>query len=475
MTINQPVPGRRRLILGAGLAGAAAGAGLWALSGPGGRAFDGRGRAAPVRTEAQPPASADVVIIGGGLIGITTAFHLAARGLSVVVCEKGEVAGEASGRAVGQVVSGGLAPEKLPLIRYAKQEWAGLNAAVGGDTGYRRNGYVSVATNQEQLAFWESWLASAREFEPEGRMLSASQVQQLVGPGPFVGGYFNPDDGGVEPTMAAPAIAEGAKRRGVKIIAPCAVRVVETSGGKVSGVVTEKGSVRTDRVVLAGGCWSSMFARNLGLHLPGLNVFSMVRSVYQVQGPPGTGDLPTVSWRKQVDGGYTISVVGGVAPIVPATFRLGPEYWQALREAHWDVRLDFSSYFFEQLGVPSSWRSDEVSPFERLRVLEPTRNEPISTQAVVDIKKFLPPFERMALGAEWGGALVVTPDNMPTMSSVAAIPGLFLATGFTYGMTMGTAAGAIMADLVTDKTPHIDVKPYRYERYIDGSTLRFLP
>lgn len=462
---------RRQLIVGAGVV--AAGAALWKVTGPGGGAIDGRSRANTVVTDTVLPKSADVVIIGAGIVGVTLALHLASRGVSVVVCEKGQVAGEASGRAVGQVASAGLSPEKMGILNYAKSEWALMNERAGGDTGYRRNGYFCPFTSDQDAGMWEEWLNAVRGDEPEAKILTADQARSLIGPGDWKGAFFNPTDGGVEPTMAAPAIAEGAKRLGAKIIAPCAVRGIETAGGKVSGVVTELGVIQASSVVLAGGCWSPLFARSLGIDLPGLNIFSMVRSVYGVDGPPGTGDLPTVSWRKQVDGGYTISVVGGTVPLVPAMFRDGLKYLDAWRKAHWDIHLNASTHFFEQLGVPSSWRMDEVSPFEKMRVLQPTDNGPIAQQAIDDIQAMMPAFKGMRLTDAWGGALIATPDNTPTVGPVASHPGLFLATGLTYGMTMGPAISAMLADIITGNKPVIDPHPYRYERYIDGSKLLF--
>lgn len=466
---------RRGVLIGAGVGAAALGTAAYKLSGPGGRGQEGRSIARPVATEHNPPEAADVVIIGGGIVGVLAAFHLARRGVSVVLCEKGVIAGEASGRAVGQVVSGGLDVNKSDLIAYSKREWAGLNEAVGGETGYRANGYLSPFLSSQDRGFWEGWLAEMGKVEPQGTLLSAGQVKQMIGEGKWLGGYYNPTDGGTEPRLAAPAIAEGAKRLGAKLVAPCAVRGLETSAGRVSAVVTEKGTIRTERVLLASGCWSTLFASNLGIRLPGLNMFSMVRSVYGVDGPPGTGDLPGVSWRKQLDGGYTVSVVGGTAPIVPATFRFGLDYWQAFREAHWEIKPNFGRYFFEQLGVPGRWEMDEVSPFERLRILEPSSNGPLADQALERIRQHLPAFRTLKRGPVWGGALVATPDNMPTAGEVKSLPGLFLATGLTYGMTFGPAVAALIADLMTGRRPAIDPRPYRYERYIDGTELEFRP
>ena len=438
----------------------------------GGSLVPGRARARSLAATDALPATADVVVIGGGIIGTATALYLASRGVSVVLCEKGAIAGEASGRSFGQVGSAGLAPIKLELLLEAKRLWSGLNAFVGGETGYRQNGYLAPIVDEATRQMFEEWLEVARPHEPAARLLNSADIASLS-PG-LEGGtaFYNPTDGTAEPMLAATAMAEGARKLGARIVAPCAVRGVELAGGRVSGVVTEAGPIRTSSVVLAGGCWSRLFCASVGLDLPLLNVHAFCESVYDVDpGPVGSVDGPGVSWRRQVDGGYTICVIGGHVPVVPAVLRYAGRYLALLKSVHWDLDVSVGRTFLQELATPSRWKLDAVSPFERRRVLEPEISAKFTALAREKIVAFQPAFRDMRSGEVWAGVLCTPPDNSPTLSPVSSVPGLFLATGFSYGLTMAPAVGKAMAELVTGATPSIDLTPYRYERYIDGTPL----
>ena len=110
-----------------------------------------------------------------------------------------------------------------------------------------------------------------------------------------------------------------------------------------------------------------------------------------------------------------------------------------------------------------------------MRILQPTANPRLIQRAWNDLCRDVPAFRTGQIREVWSGALVAPPDNVPTMSPVRSMPGLFLATGFTYGLTMAPAVGKLMAELIAGDTPHLDPRPYRYERYVDGTTLHFLP
>lgn len=155
----------------------------------------------------------------------------------------------------------------MELIGRSKELWAGMNAAVDAETGYRRCGVVSLLPDDGARAFAEDWLDKVRGRRGvDARIVSAAEAAALTpgGTASFVGGLYQPSDACAEPVLAAPAIAEGARRKGAAILQNCAVRSVETSGGAISGVVTERGRIGCQAVVLAGGYWSSLFARSLG-------------------------------------------------------------------------------------------------------------------------------------------------------------------------------------------------------------------
>ena len=432
-------------------------------------------RATPVNGDPMPPAQADVVIIGGGILGVCAAYFLVRRGVSVALCEKGVIGGEASCRSVGQVASAGLGLPKMALIRESKRLWVELNQACGGDPGYRRNGLIIPTRTPEELGIWESWLATSAHYESDARILNADETALKVPSHvKWCGAYFNPSDGTVEPRFAAPAIALAARRLGAKIHVGCAVRGVESTAGHVSSVITEKGAIRTENVVLAGGAWSTLFARSTGFDLPMLPIHASCQTVDGVSGgPDGTGDAPGVSWRREFDGAYTIAIIGGVVPIVPDSFRYGFKFLPVLKAQgrHWDLKYRLDAQFFRELLSPSRWPLDAPSPFERRRVLAPAPEPEFTRRARQLIVELLPAFQALHVREEWAGVLVVTPDNMPTISPVQSMPGMHLLTGFSYGLTMAPGAGKMMADLITGAAPDVDPVPYRYERYLGQTEL----
>src|ERR1700730_11507694 len=211
-----------------------------------------------VNSDERLPATVDVVVVGGGIIGCLSAYYLALKRLSVAVIEKGYIACEQSSRNWGWCRQTGCDSRELPLIRESLMLWAGLNEAGGGDTGFRRTGLVYVTKDAAELARWEEWVENARQYQIQTRLLNGVEAQGLM-PGcqeVWVGGLYTANDGRAEPAMATPAIAEAARRLGVTLHQSCAARGLETESGAVSAVVTEKGTVRTRAVLCAAGGWA---------------------------------------------------------------------------------------------------------------------------------------------------------------------------------------------------------------------------
>ena len=192
------------------------------------------------------PARTGVVIIGGGIIGTCTAFFLARKGVPVVLCEKGHIAGEQSSRNWGWCRQMGRDPREIPLAIEALRLWGGMNEAVQGETGFRRCGIVYLCRTQDDLAKKAAWLEQAQPYQLDTRMLTrAEAAEKLPGlTGDWAGAMYTASDGRGEPQMAAPAIAEAARRLGANVFTQCAVRGIETKAGRVASVVTEKGSHR---------------------------------------------------------------------------------------------------------------------------------------------------------------------------------------------------------------------------------------
>lgn len=458
---------RRRLLAGAGIGTAGVVAAM--LIGPGSEVAKGRSRARAIKTAAKPPAAADVVIIGGGNIGTAAAFFLAEAGLSVVLCEKGAIAGEASGRSVGHVFSLGMDPDQLAIINLAKQIWPQVSALTGNETGFRQNGLLMQIAGEEDRQFWEKWIKDVGSLSPGARLLDSKDTAKLPVTEPsWFGAIYDPTDGSAEPPLVAPALALGAIARGATIVAPCAVRTIETEGGAISGVVTEHGAIRARNVVLAGGAWSTAFLQNLGYRLPVGNLFSWCASFYGVDGPAMNGIFENTTWRRQIDGGFTTSLMEASAPITPQSFRYMREMLSAMEVANtgWKVRPRLGTYFFEELMAPGKWQADEVSPFEKRRILEPEINRRIVERALTKMRANVPAFTNLKVGATWGGVLSSTADTKPVLSPLSKVHGLVIAAGFSEGLTMAPAAGKLVAELVQGVDPSIDLRNFAFDRFV---------
>ena len=181
---------------------------------------------------------------------------------------------------------------------------------INRETGFRQAGIAYLCETEKEVAAQEAWLAEARQYQVDARLLRGAAIDALV-PGAssmFVAAMHTPTDGRAEPSQAAPAIAEAARAAGATVLTECAVRGIETQGGRVSGVVTEKGRIGCDAVVLAGGAWSRLFCGNAGIDLPQLRVLgSVFRTAPLSGGPEITAGGSVFAFRKRLDGGYTIA------------------------------------------------------------------------------------------------------------------------------------------------------------------------
>src|SRR5258707_8513090 len=234
------------------------------------------------------PTRVDVFVIGGGIIGPSTALFLAQKGVSVALCEKGHIAHEQSSRNWGWCRKMARDPRELPLAIESLRIWEGMNEMVEAETGFRSCGIIYLAETQADLARFEDWLDHARQYQLDSRIIGSAEIaRRLPGIGKeFAGALFTASDGKAEPQMAAPAIARAARRHGATILTSCAVRGIETAAGHVVSVVTERSRIACDSVVLAGGAWSRLFCGNLGIELPQLSVLSSVMRTERLDSGP---------------------------------------------------------------------------------------------------------------------------------------------------------------------------------------------
>jgi glycine/D-amino acid oxidase-like deaminating enzyme len=292
------------------------------------------------------PKSADVVVIGAGVAGIATALELTDRGLKVVVVEKGEVAAEQSSRNWGWVRQMGRDSREIPLMQESLKLWHGMNARVGADTGFKVCGIVYLAKNAQEEADNEGWLTHhAKPAGIDSKMVSGAALDAIIvgAAASFPSGLYTPTDARAEPFIAVPAMARALQKKGGQVFTNCAARGLETSGGRVSAVVTEGGAISCRAAVLAGGYWSRHFLANLGISFPQLGVLGSV----QRTAPLDNGYTTTFSGdkfavRKRADGGFTVTNnLTSTIEIVPASFKYFTQFLPELAELSFPDRSAF--------------------------------------------------------------------------------------------------------------------------------------
>ena len=431
----------------------------------------------PLAKPERMPQAAEVVIIGGGIVGVCTAWFLARQSVDVVLCEKGHIAGEQSGRNWGWVRKQGRDVREMPMIVESLNIWRNLADEIGEDVGFVQTGCLFAASSDAQLDEFSAWLPTAEEYGVDTRIVDAAELTQLV-PGSTAdwrGALYTASDGRAEPHKAAPAIARAAAREGATILTACAVRGIETEAGRVAAVVTEHGVIRTSTVLCAAGAWSSLFCRSLGISLPQLKVRgTVVRTAPAAKMLDGNVFDERLGIRRRQDGGYTVAH-GTILDhsITPSTIRYAFKFLPALRQEHKGLHLSLGREFIDEWRTPKQWPLDAASPFEQTRVLNPEPNP----RAVKGIRENLdivfPGLRDTDIVETWAGMVETSPDVVPIIEETDSIPGLHIATGFSgHGFGIGPGAGKAIAGMLTGNDSGIDLGEFRLGRFFDGSPIR---
>jgi glycine cleavage system T protein len=218
------------------------------------------------------PKKARVVVVGGGVIGCSVAYHLAKIGWSdVVLLERQQLACGTTWHAAGLV--GQLRPSMnmTRLARYTRELYEELEAETGQATGYHQSGSISIAVNDERFEELKRSASMAKVFGLEVNVISQAEIKDrasLLYTDDVIGGIHIPTDGYANAIDVTQALAKGARKGGVQIIQNCKVTAVNHEDGKISGVTTEKGSIDADYVVLCGGLWTRDLAASIGVNVP---------------------------------------------------------------------------------------------------------------------------------------------------------------------------------------------------------------
>ncbi len=436
----------------------------------------------PVEHPGPLPGEADVVVIGGGVIGVATALFLARKGLQAVLVEKGRIAGEQSSRNWGWIRQQGRDPNELPIMVEANRHWQELARQTNEDIGLVQGGVAFLAENDRDMAEFEAWLPHAQACGVDSRVLGRAETAALI-PGAtksWPGAIYTPSDMRAEPWRAVPALARLAAREGAVIVEHCAARRLLIEGGRVAGLVTEQGTVRAPEVIVAGGAWTSLFLRAHGVTIPQLSVRATVAAVdADPMVYPGGATDDGIAWRPRPDGGYSLAAGGFHELFIgPDAFRALPKFLTQLRNDPFGTRFKpFAPKGYpDGWGTPRDWRPDEVTPFERMRVLNPAPNRRKVDQLVNRFAALFPGVGPVSLKSAWAGMIDTMPDLVPVVDRVAALPGLTVGAGMSgHGFGIGPGMGRVLADLATGDAPGHDLHRFRLSRFSDGSRMDLGP
>ena len=347
--------------------------------------------------------------------------------------------------------------------------WHALIPELDEDIGFKVGGVTYLADNEKDLQRHEAWLESVGTFQLDSRMLSPAEADAMLGRTDrrLLGALHTASDARAEPAKAVPAIARAADRLGATILTDTAVRSIDREAGRISGVVTEHGRIACQSVVLAGGVWSRPFLENIGLDLPQLAVRSSVqRTTSAPRLSESTFGGVGASIRPRQDGGYTVARSGAAQfDIIPAAFTHFWSFAPTLR-AQWRImKIRFGRPFFDAWGQ-RRWRDDQMSPFEAVRVLDPTPDGVLLDDVMRTARQLYPQLAEAVPAERWAGMIDVTPDEVPALGPIDAVPGLFLATGLSgHGFGIGPGLGYAMAQMVRGEPTVVDLSALRYSRF----------
>jgi glycine/D-amino acid oxidase-like deaminating enzyme len=414
----------------------------------------------------QPPAETDVVIVGGGIVGVSSAYELSKRGLRVTLLEKGTVAGEQSGRNWGFIRQQGRAPEELPLMIKANQIWSRMEGELDADIEWTQGGNLRLADDEATASRYEAWAKVGGEHGLGTRVLGMKEIAELLPDieHSWTTGIFTPSDGHVNPLKATRALADAAVQKGAVVLERCKVNRLESTAGRITGVTTDRGKVRAPVVVLAAGALSSRLASAIGVSIPLRIVRSTVALTKPVAPVTKAGVWSKLLAFKQTVRGEFLIAAGGTGDV---DLRL---------ESFQNIRLFLPAFLKnrEYLRVNpnlrtfvASFRADGAS------ATEPRPNEKDVASSLKTLQEYFPALGPFRLSKAWAGNIDGTPDALPVVDALGTPNGLVIATGMSgHGFGIGPAIGLAVADLVTRGVSDFDLRPMRLARFSDGTKLK---
>jgi glycine/D-amino acid oxidase-like deaminating enzyme len=409
--------------------------------------------------------SVDVVIVGGGIIGCASAYYLAKRGVSVVVCEKGDVGLEQSSRNWGFVRQQGRDAAELPLMIASNRIWQSLEAELEADLEWIQGGNLALAYDRKRLELIEQWLPLAKEHGLESRLLTPQQIQQLMpaAKSNLLGAMYTAGDGQAEPQKVCPAFQRAAQAQGAQFMTGCTVVRIELQNGAVAGVYTEQGLIRASTVVCAAGAWSTRLLRPIGVQLPSLWLKGSVARIAPVKKLTAAGVWGRAAFRQRRDGRLYLALgTEGEHHLMVDSLRFLPAFLTAYLHNKTKVKFKLGRVLVEDL----LGRFDDYS---RHRALDPPPSRKGIEKAIGHMQTDYEGLNSLTVERKWAGYMDCTPDMLPVIDQLDQPRGLVLATGFSgHGFGMGPIVGKLVSEIIVEAKPSLDLSALSFGRFKKG-------
>ena len=381
------------------------------------------------------PARAEVVVVGGGVMGASAAFHLAEAGVGVLLLERGQLAGGSTSRAAGGVRAQFSDPLNIVLGARGLDAFARFGERPGQQIDLHRNGYMFLLTRPDDVAEFEAAVALQNELGVPTRLLDAAEAAALA-PGvrtdDVLAATFHPGDGYCSPESVVLGYAAGARRHGASLRTGVEVVGLDARADGTTNVRTTAGDVTADAVVCAAGAWSRTVGAMAGV------------------------DLPVTPLRRQIL--VTEPLPDAAAAALPASM---------------PMTIDAATTFYLHREGPGvllgmSWTGEQPGFRHDL-------DDAWMPDLTVAIEHRAPALLDVGVATGWAGLYEVTPDHNALLGEAAAGTGggrFLYATGFSgHGFLQGPAVGEILRDLYLGREPFVDVTPLSAARFSSG-TLR---
>ncbi|SDJ10287.1 4-methylaminobutanoate oxidase (formaldehyde-forming) [Frankineae bacterium MT45] len=372
------------------------------------------------------PARAQVVIVGGGVIGTSVAYHLTQLGYrDLVLLEQGRLSGGTTWHAAGLVGQLRASESGTRLVQYSTELYARLESETGLSAGYKRCGGVTLARTEERMVQLRRTAAAAVAYDLECEIITSAQARErypLIRDDDLVGAIWLPGDGTANPTDLTAALARGARMRGAQIVEKVRVLGIDTDGGAVTGVRTDAGDIEAELVVNCAGQWAKAIGAMCGVNVPLHSAEHFYVVTDQIEGV--RRDLPIL---RDPDG-YTY-FKEEVGALVVGGFEPQAKPW---------VSPDALPYPFEFQLLDEDWDQFSIlmqSALHRIPVLQET-----------GIKKF------------YNGPESFTPDNQFILGEAPELKNFFVAAGFnSVGIASAGGAGRALAEWIANSGPTSDL------------------